>query len=146
MNRRLMLRCIASTALIAGMLFGVAGCGGDDSKKESETEDTTTVATTTTEATTTLTDFSGPLPSNTVEISWQETTIEQTVRYAYVSTGNYLRVRSGPGQDYDIVGTMTSDQQVIVIAVTSTGWYKTIDGFYISGDFLTETPNSSSLG
>ena len=145
MKKDLLVRNVLAIALVGGFALSITGCKNDGSKDTTKSESSSEITTTTTESTTSLPDFSGPLPSNTVAISWQETTIEQTVRYAYVSTGNYLRVRSGPGQDYDIVGTLTSDMEVIVVAVTDSGWYKTVDGFYVSGDFVTETPSSASL-
>lgn len=124
------------------LLVGIVSCG-EKTKETSDTSDTSeSESAVITEMTTTLTDYSGPLPSNDVAVSWQETEIDETVRYAYVSDGNFLRVRSGPGTDYDIVATLTSDMQVVVVAVTSNGWYKLSDGFYVSGDFLTETPSS----
>ncbi|MBP5180633.1 MAG: SH3 domain-containing protein [Clostridiales bacterium] len=60
--------------------------------------------------------------------------------YAAVSEGEFLRVRKGPSTEYDIVGTLTRNQQVQVVAVTDSSWYKTIDGFYISSSFLAQDP------
>ncbi len=129
------------------MLVGsVIACGKKDDKEE-ETEattDTTPVITEeTTPPTTTIPTYSGPLPSNTVQISWTESAFDNpTVMYAYVSSGQFLRVRSGPSTEYDIVATLTTNMEVIVVARTDSGWYKTVDGFYVSGDYLTSTPTA----
>ncbi len=133
---------IVALSLACLMLASVAGC----KKKAEETTESTTETTaptieTTAATTTTLVQFSGPLPSNDLEITWTETEMEQTIRYAAVSAGEFLRVRKGPGSEYNIVGTLTRNQSVVVVAVTSSGWYKTADGFYVSGDYLTATPS-----
>ena len=105
------------------------------SSSESEVTTTTTAA-----PTTSLTVYSGPLPSNDVTQSWQESALSQeTTMYATVSAGNFLRIRKGPGTDYDIAGTLTRGQTVTVVAQTGNGWYKTTDGFYVSGNYLSNT-------
>lgn len=133
------------TALVLAMLMlcSIASCGKKkaDETTESTTESTAPVIETTAATTTTLMQFTGPLPSSDVEVTWTETEIDQTIRYAAVTAGEFLRVRKGPGTEYSIVGTLTRNQQVVVVAVTSSNWYKTADGFYISGDFLTSTPS-----
>ena len=134
---------VLAVTLAALMVCSIASCG---KKKAVETTESTTESTapsieTTAATTTTLMQYTGPLPSSDVEVTWTETTIDQTVRYALVSEGEFLRVRKGPGTEYNIVGTLTRNQQVVVVAVTSNNWYKTTDGFYVSGDFLTSTPS-----
>ncbi len=134
---------VLAVTLAALMVCSITSCG---KKKAVETTESTTESTapsieTTAATTTTLMQYTGPLPSSDVEVTWTETTIDQTVRYALVSEGEFLRVRKGPGTEYNIVGTLTRNQQVVVVAVTSNNWYKTTDGFYVSGDFLTSTPS-----
>ena len=59
-----------------------------------------------------------------------------------VETG--LNVRSGGGTDYPVTGSLTNGAQVVVVAVTKSGWYHIHylhkDGYaaegYVSGDYL----------
>lgn len=143
-----------SMILVTSVLMSFAGCSkkeknkDNDKVKESdevaettdETEETSIPTVASTAPTTVLPDFSGPLPSSDIAISWNETSIDQKVMYAVVSPGGFLRVRGGPGTDYDIVGSLTTGMEVVVVAITDNGWYKTSDGFFISGDFLSTTP------
>jgi len=96
---------------------------------------------TTTTPTTTITMYSGPLPNSDLQITWGETTLDTpATMYAAVSEGEFLRVRKGPSTDYDIVGTLTRNQAVQIVAVTDSSWYKTADGFYVSSTYLVSTP------
>ena len=130
----------------AGMLIGVmaltaVACG----KKAKPTIDTAPstseiTTTTTTAPTTKLTTFSGPL-SNDQPITWKETTLDQQVTYyAKVTKGEFLNIRKGPGTEYTKVGTLSRGQTIVVVARTSNGWYKTIDGFYASETYLSKKP------
>lgn len=143
------LRFCASVLLTASLLTSFAACSKDDKKSketeatevESETTETTIPTVVETSATTTIPQFSGPLPTDSVVVSWSETQVDSKVMYAYV-TNDFLRIRSGPGTDYDIVGSLTADMEVVVVAITENDWYKTSDGFYVSSQFLRETPSS----
>lgn len=140
------LKKIVSIVCASAILVSFAACKNkdkeDDEEEAEESEISQTVPeVTTTEATTSLTMFSGPMPASDIAVTWTETEIDQTVRYASITAGEFLRVRKGPGTEYDIVGSLTRNQEVVVIAVTSDGWYKTLDGFYVSGSYLTETPS-----
>jgi uncharacterized protein YgiM (DUF1202 family) len=53
---------------------------------------------------------------------------------------DFLKIRKGPGKDFDQVGSLTSGMTVSVAAKTNTNWYKLADGYYVSGDYLSETP------
>jgi len=56
----------------------------------------------------------------------------------YVHTdSDFLRIRSGPGTDYQQVGSLVDGMTVSVVALTDTNWYKLADGYYVSGDYLT---------
>lgn len=136
---------LVSAALICSMIFAFTACG-----KEKETETTpssssetiATIATTTTSATT-LTMYEGPLETaDTTETSWTETALQNgsLTLYASVSAGNFLRVRKGPSTDYEIAGTLTRGQSVVVVASTANNWYKTEDGYYVSGEYLKTAP------
>ena len=79
------------------------------------------------------------MPSNDEEVTWQETDLQSpTVKYVDISS-DFLRVRTGPGTEYDQVAALTKDMQVIVVAQTQSGWFKLDSGYYVSGDYLSET-------
>ena len=135
--------CIMMAAL---MLCSFAACKKKDDPEETEEADVTPtpIPVETTEAPApTLMVYEGPLPANSIEVTWTENDLsEPTVMYAAVTEGEFLRVRQGPDTEYDIVGTLTRNQVVTVVASTTTGWYKTSDGFYVSGNYLTNTPST----
>ncbi len=148
MNRKF--KFFVSVVMASTFLFSFVACGKKDEDKNkaketdnaevTETEETTTIPTVSeTAAVTSLPDYSGPLPSSSVQVTWGENAIEETVKYAICTPDNFLRVRNGPGTDYDIVGSLTTNMEVVVVAVTDNNWYKTVDGFYISGDYLSAT-------
>lgn len=145
--KRSNIKKIVCISLAVVMLFGMCACG--KKKKESkETEETnadpTPIPVATTEAPApTYPTWSGPLPSNDISVTWTETEFDSpTTKYAGVTAGEFLRIRKGPSVDYDIVGTLSRNQTVVVVAVTNDGWYRTSDGFYISGTYLTDTPSA----
>ena len=145
MIRKEIVKKIIALTVIAMTLIGFAACSKKTSETTVATSDTSaSTEASTTAATTSLPQYVGPLPSNSESVTWTETAITEKVMYAFVSEGNFLRVRTGPGTDYDIAASLTSDMEVVVVAQTSNGWYKLNDGFYVSGDFLTATPSSSS--
>jgi len=136
---------IVSVCCIVSVMGAFAACGKSDEEIEAsllaEMTPTPIPVETTTTPTTTLTVYSGPLPSSDIAVTWSETTLDsQAIMYAAVSEGEFLRVRKGPSTEYDIVGTLTRNQQVAVVAVTDSSWYKTVDGFYISSTYLSSTP------
>ena len=136
---------IISAVCALTVIMAFAACKkGDDTTETSFAELTPTpipVETTTT-PTTTIPVYSGPLPSSDIAVTWAETELDTPViMYAAVSEGEFLRVRKGPSTEYDIVGTLTRNQQVQIVAVTDSSWYKTADGFYISSTYLTQTPS-----
>jgi len=135
-----------SVAMICSVLFACSACSKKpvESSAESTPASTSeTIATVTTPSTTqtTLPVYSGPLAtSDTTETSWTEQALTSDVTlYATVSSGTFLRVRKGPGKNYEIAGTLTRGQAVVVCASTSDGWYKTKDGYYVSGQYLKTT-------
>ena len=136
-----------TTALIAGMMLSIMALGVVACTKTKPTETTLetteqTTTTTTTIPTTTLTEYTGPL-TNDEEITWTETQLETPVTYyAKVSKGEFLNVRRGPGTTFEKVGTLTRGQSISCVAKASGGWYKTVDGFYVSETYLSGTmPN-----
>jgi len=124
-------------------VFSLAGCGSsskDKEEDETKTSETTTLATLeTTPVTTTLREYGVSAVPNDVAVSWQESEITATTMYVHVTSG-YLKVRKGPGTDYQQVAALSSGMQVIVVAKTSDNWYKLQDGFYTYGEYLSLTP------
>lgn len=142
MKNKRYLKLAISTILALSLLVGAAGCKKKDTAETSdtsETEETTTTATTTTVPTTSLTEYSGPLPSNDVAITWTETPYDEPVT-RYVATNDYMNVRKGPGTEYDSVARFYRGQAITVTAYTQNGWLRTEDGFYVSGDFVQNDP------
>ena len=147
MNRKTFTLRLTAVMLAAVLGMGFAACGGKKTEESLEASDASaeiSSITTTTEATTTLTEFTGPL-TNTEPITWNETALDsETVLYVYnISDTGYLNVRSGPDPKYTKVGTLAKGQPVTVVARTDNDWYKTSDGFYISGNYLTSTAPSA---
>ena len=141
MKRSSLIIKLGSLALISVMAFSLTACGKDKKKsetkdKEEETSETTTAAPTTTATTVPI--YSGPM-TNDVAVSWEEQQLEApTVRYVK-TTGDFINVRKGPSTEYDVVAKLANKMQIVVVATTDSGWYKTSDGFYVSGDLLSET-------
>ena len=137
-----------TTALIAAMMVGVLGLGAVACKKKPVETETTpssseqTTTTTTTIPTTTLFEYAGPL-TNSQEITWPETKLEQEeTYYVTVSKGEFLNVREGPGTNYKKIGTLTRGQSVVIVATCNGGWFKTKDGFYVAEMYLSRNmPN-----
>ena len=137
-------RRIVALALAGAMMISLAACNKPEETTASTTTTQVTIATITTPTTTetTLPVYEGPLETaDTTETSWTETPLQNgsLTLYSTVSAGNFLRVRKGPSVDYDIVGTLTRGQSVVVVASTANDWYKTEDGYYISGQYLKTT-------
>ena len=136
---------IISVACLIAVVGAFAACKKEDTTPETSFADITPTpipVETTTTPTTTIPVYSGPLPSSDIAVTWAETDLDTpVVMYAAVSDGEFLRVRKGPSTEYDIVGTLTRNQQVQIVAVTDSSWYKTADGFYISATYLTQAPS-----
>lgn len=64
-------------------------------------------------------------------------------------TASVLNVRSGPGTDYDKVGTLKAGTVVDIVADDGSGWYQ-IDSGYVSAEYVTlvsaDYEGSSELG
>lgn len=131
-------------ALVVGGAVMLSSCGKDDpSTSTTLPTDTTAAQVTTTIATTAaIPAISGSLPVNEVGITptWAETAIDPAATMYVNVESDFLRVRKGPGQDYDQVASLTDGMSVIVVAKTDTNWYKLQDGYYVSGDYLAATP------
>ena len=137
---------MTAVKISAGMLIGVMALSavacGKKSKPTIDTAPSTSMITTTTTTapTTSLSMYTGPLV-NDQQVTWKETTLDQQVTYyAKVTKGEFLNRRKGPGTEYTKIGTLSRGQSVVVVARTSNGWYKTIDGFYASETYLQKKP------
>ena len=137
---------MTAVKISAGMLIGVMALSavacGKKSKPTIDTAPSTSMITTTTTTapTTKLSTYTGPL-TNDQQVTWKETTLDQQVTYyAKVTKGEFLNLRKGPGTEYTKIGTLTRGQTIVVVARTSNGWYKTIDGFYASETYLSKKP------
>ena len=120
---------IVSVLCVTAVLAGFTACGKNNKTPETsfaELTPTPIPVETTTTPTTTIPVYSGPLPSSDIAVTWAETTLDTPViMYAAVSEGEFLRVRKGPSTEYDIVGTLTRNQQAQIVAATVCCWYKT---------------------
>ncbi|MBO4748185.1 MAG: SH3 domain-containing protein [Clostridiales bacterium] len=129
-------------SMACSMVLAITACGGKGKEESSETPESTTettpmvtVAPTTVE--TTLLEYGMTIQENDQAVTWKEEAIEAKIMYANVKT--YLNVRKGPGPDYAGVAKFSKGMQIVVVAKTENGWYKTDDGFYVSGEYLSET-------
>jgi uncharacterized protein YgiM (DUF1202 family) len=139
------IKVITVSSLVFALGLSIAACGKkDDSSKASSSnisESSTpsqliTLGTTTTVPTIV---FSGSLAANDEVETWTVTPIVPALtKYVNVNTG-YLKVRKGPGVDYDQVAALSKNMQVVVIGKTDGNWYKLDDGYYVSGDYLSDT-------
>ena len=133
-------------SMVCSVVF-LSGCG--KKKKAEETTETTeqttettpmvTVPPTTTE--TTLQEYGMSIAPNDIEVTWKEDPMEEKVMYVSGIT-NYLKVRKGPGTDdskYPVVSKLPNGAEVLVVAKTDNGWYKTREGFYVSAEFIKDT-------
>ncbi len=138
MKRSSIILKIGSAAVVMAMVFSLTACG--KSKSSAKTTATTEAAETTpaptTQATTTVPTYSGPM-TNDQAVDWEEAELEGGATVKVVKcTEDYINVRKGPGTNYEVVAKLANNMQVIVVAKTDSGWYKTQDGFYVSGDLL----------
>ena len=141
MNSKMTALKISAGMLIGVMALSAVACGKKTKPTIDTAPSTSLITTTTTTApTTSLTLYTGPL-TNDQQVTWKETTLDQQVTYyAKVTKGEFLNLRKGPGTEYTKIGTLSRGQSIVVVARTSNGWYKTIDGFYASETYLQKKP------
>ncbi len=131
--------------LVFACVVALAACGKDNDDRPVTKMTTKPGAETTqpppeTTPTTVLAIMRGTLPINDQQIDWQENLLTNPLpKYVNISS-DFLRVRKGPGTDYEQVAALTRGQQVVVVAKTGNDWFKLEDGgYYVSGEFLSET-------
>lgn len=138
---------IVAIVLVFGCVFTLAACGNNDDDRP-ETKLTTKPSATTlppaeTTTATVLHIFQGTLPSNDEEITWTENALTNPLpKYVNIAS-DFLRVRKGPDTKYDQVAALTRGMQVVVIAKTGNDWFKLDSGYYVSGEYLSETAPTS---
>lgn len=145
MRKAQFIKGITVSILVFALGFSVVACGKKDDKAKTSTSNSNqsslptqmiTLDTTTTAPTII---FSGSLPVNDEVETWTVTPIDPALtKYVKVNAG-YLKVRKGPGKDYDQVAALSKNMQVVVIGKTDGNWYKLDDGYYVSGDYLSDT-------
>jgi len=142
-RERLTKTILICTLMVAGtVLLGSCGKKAPDVTTTTTPVNTTTVSTETTAAPTPAVPvISGTLAANTVgeTPTWVETAIDPAKTMYVKVSSDFLRVRKGPGQEYDQVASLTNGMAVTVIAKTDNNWYKLQDGYYLSADYVTET-------
>jgi len=131
-------------AIVAGGILTLASCGKDSTTATTTkiSGTTTTAATTAAVTTSSVPAISGTLATNVIGVTptWTETAIDPAKTMYVKVESDYLKIRKGPGKDFDQIGSLTNGMTVIVVAKTDTNWYKLQDGYYVSGDYLTEAP------
>ncbi len=138
---------LISVILIALLVIGTGMSSACSSDKKNETTasssaESTMSVQTTTEATTTtmaLAQISGTIAANTTPKSWKETPIDpQKTMYVKLKS-DFLKVRTGPGTQYEQISALTDGMEVTVVAKTESNWYKLSDGYFVFGEYLTDT-------
>ena len=131
-------------AIVAGGIFTLASCGKDNTPATTTkiSGTTTTAATTAAVTTSSVPAISGTLATNVIgeTPTWTETAIDPAKTMYVKVESDYLKIRKGPGKDFEQIGSLTNGMTVTVVAKTDTNWYKLQDGYYVSGDYLTEAP------
>ncbi len=142
MKRERLTKTLIICFIIVGGIVFLTSCGKGTTQTSATTKATdsnSTTMATTKETTSAVPAISGTLATNVITPTWTETAIDPA-KTMTVKVADFLRIRKGPGKDYDQVGSLTNTMTVTVVAKTDNNWYKLQDGYYVSGDFLTETP------
>ena len=134
------LKKFTAAVIAVASIFSVTACGKTDDNKPATkiTQITTTQSSIPIDPTTTTTlyIFKGTLPPNDEEMTWTETALPAQIVKIVKINSDFLKVRKGPGTNYDQVASLTKDMQVICVARTGNQWYKLDSGYYVSGEYL----------
>ena len=138
-----LMRIVTICSMVIVISVSAAACGSK--KAGTESSSTATSAAQMTEATTvaittqSVAAISGTIAANTEPITWVENAIDPAkVMYVHVAS-DFLRVRTGPDTTYPQISALTNGMTITVIAKTENNWYKLQDGYYVFGDFISET-------
>jgi len=109
---------------------------------DSRSGDSIVLATTITAAPTDVTLTPEATPAETTVGTTSETSasITETEETAHYYVTAVLSIRTGPGTDYEKVGTYEAGEELETVASTSNGWKKLADGTYVISDYLSATP------
>ena len=133
--------------MICSMVFAVSAaasaCGGKKASPDSTSAATSptqiTEAATPAVTSATAAVVSGTIAANAEPVTWVENSIDPAkVMYVHVAS-DFLRVRTGPDTTYPQVSALTNGMAITVTAKTENNWYKMQDGYYVFGDFVSET-------
>jgi uncharacterized protein YgiM (DUF1202 family) len=138
-----LMRIVTICSMVIVISVSAAACGSKKSGTETTAAPSTSVlqTETTTAATTTaaIPVVSGTIAANTEPVTWVETAIDPAkVMYVHVAS-DFLRVRTGPDTTYPQISALTNGMAITVTAKTENNWYKMQDGYYVFGDFVSET-------
>jgi uncharacterized protein YgiM (DUF1202 family) len=138
-----LMRIVTICSMVIVISVSAAACGSKKPAAESTTAPVSTApqteATTAAPTTAAVATISGTLAQNAEPVTWVETAIDPAkVMYVHVSS-DFLRVRTGPDTTYPQVAALTNGMSITVTAKTENNWYKMQDGYYVFGDFVSET-------
>jgi len=137
------MRIVTICSMVIVISVSAAACGSKKAGTESSSTGTTaaqmTEATTVATTTQSVAAISGTIAANTEPVTWVENAIDPAkVMYVHVAS-DFLRVRTGPDTTYPQISALTNGMTITVIAKTENNWYKLQDGYYVFGDFVSET-------
>ena len=90
----------------------------------------------------TLTAVAAPSPAQAAAAATPEPPKETALSNVYIQANDGLNIRSGPGADYDKVGSLAKGAVVQALAKCD-GWYKISSG-YVSASYVTEVPKPTT--
>lgn len=141
----IMTRLTQSVVIFAAMtvsILSLTACGsGTKVTPETTPPSSAPSAVDTTVTTTTMPDMpiiSGTMATNTQAVTWTVTTFDAKTMYVKLDKG-FLKVRTGPGTEYSQIAALSNGMEVTVIGKTDTNWYQMQDGYYVFGQYLSDT-------
>lgn len=79
-------------------------------------------------------------PAETTTPTQNNVQYEETSYSARVYASCSLNLRSGPDTSYSLVRVLNAGDEIDVVAQTSNGWYRTVNGNYVKASLCTDTP------
>ena len=159
------LRTILGVSLLLALAF-VSILGADTMFSNQRPEDEFTSSSILSESSVPSTDFSEPADSSESMIPPEssgsgeitpeptepapspeptEAPVKETKESAVYYATAKINIRSGPGIDFDIVGSLLKGDKVNVTASTDNGWKKIGSEQYVISEFVSKTPPASAL-
>ena len=109
----------------------------ETSESSDVTESSASESTSDTSGSTTASETSKETTKETTKETSSKITEKELKIAVYATTT--INVRKGPGTNYGIVKNVYKGDQIDVVAETSNGWYKTINGNYVKKSLTSET-------